>query len=143
MTYFVFFYLILPIFRSVPYSVLYIWHPDFFFLKMLIKYMYKYCYTVFFVNKGIANFTQNLQMFTSVYRCETSLNAMTTAKFNEINDEILQALQYKFRSTPMYCLSNLSLDVSLFDDEYGINNYIHTVVFAIKCRCRKLTVTVA
>ncbi len=69
---------------------------------------------------GIGNFSQNLQMFTSVYRCETSLNEMTTAKFNEINDEILQSLQYKFRATPLYCLSSMSFDVSLFDDDHAM-----------------------
>ncbi len=69
---------------------------------------------------GIASFSENLQMFMSVYRCETSLNEMTTAKFNEINDEILKSLQYKFRATPFYCLSNMSFDVSLFDDDHAM-----------------------
>lgn len=69
---------------------------------------------------GINTFNKNLQMFTSVYRCETSLNQMTTFKFIEINDEILKSLQYKFRKTPLYCFTNLSFDVSLFDDDHAM-----------------------
>ena len=69
---------------------------------------------------GICTFNKNIQMFTSVYRCETSLNQMTTSKFIEINDEILKSLQYKFRKTPLYCFSNLSFDVSLFDDDHAM-----------------------
>ena len=69
---------------------------------------------------GISRFNENIQMFTSVYRCETSLNQMNTSKFNEINEEILNSLQYKFRRTPFYCLANLSFDVSLFDDDHAM-----------------------
>ena len=42
------------------------------------------------VMPGISKFTQNVQMFMSVYRCETSLIQMTPSKFNEINDEIIR-----------------------------------------------------
>ena len=41
---------------------------------------------------GIAKFNENIQMFTSVYRCETSLVQMNTTKFNEICDEILVSI---------------------------------------------------
>lgn len=31
-----------------------------------------------------------------------------------------KGLQYKFRTIPIYCLSNLSFDVSLFDDDHAM-----------------------
>jgi hypothetical protein len=69
---------------------------------------------------GIEKFNTNLQMFTSVYRCETSLVQMDSVKFNEICDEIMQSLQYKFRKYANCCLSNLSFDNSLYDDDHAM-----------------------
>lgn len=59
-------------------------------------------------------------MFTSVYRCESSLVQMSTRKFNEICDELLESLQYKFRKNPLCCLTNLSFDTSLYDDDHAM-----------------------
>ena len=59
-------------------------------------------------------------MFTSVYRCETSLVELNTEKFNEICDEIMQGLYYKFRKYSNCCLSNLSFDSSLYDDDHAM-----------------------
>ena len=67
---------------------------------------------------GISKFNANIQLFTSVYRCETSLVQMNTKKFNEICDEIMQSLHYKFRKFTNCCLSNLSFDNSLYDDDH-------------------------
>jgi hypothetical protein len=69
---------------------------------------------------GIPKFNENIQMFTSVYRCETSLVQMNTTKFNEICDDILKSLQYKFRKYSNCCLSNLSFDCSLYDDDHAM-----------------------
>ena len=69
---------------------------------------------------GIARFARNVQMFTSVYRLETSLVQMNTAKFNEICDEMLEAWQYKFRKHERCCLANLSIDNSLYDDDHAM-----------------------
>ena len=69
---------------------------------------------------GISRFDENIQMFTSVYRCERSLVQMNTPKFNEICDEILRSLKYKFRKYSNYCLSNLSFDTSLYDDDHAM-----------------------
>jgi hypothetical protein len=63
---------------------------------------------------------KHLQMFYSVYRCETSLVQMNSKKFNEICDEILESLQYKFRKYPQCCLTNLSFDSSLYDDDHAM-----------------------
>lgn len=69
---------------------------------------------------GIDKFTCNLQMFTNVYRCETSLVQMNTKKFNEICDDILESLRYKFRKYQNCCLLNLSFDNSLYDDDHAM-----------------------
>jgi hypothetical protein len=69
---------------------------------------------------GLDKFQKHLQMFYSVYRCETSLVQMNTKKFNEICDEILESLQYKFRKYPNCCLTNLSFDSSLYDDDHAM-----------------------
>lgn len=69
---------------------------------------------------GKNKFDNNLQMFTSVYRCETSLVQMNTKKFNEICDEILESLKYKFRRYNNCCLTNLSFDSSLYDDDHAM-----------------------
>ena len=69
---------------------------------------------------GISRFNDNLQMFTSVFRCETSLVQMSTRRFSEICDDILQSLFYKFRKYPNCCLSNLSFDHSLYDDDHAM-----------------------
>jgi hypothetical protein len=69
---------------------------------------------------GLDKFNKHLQMFYSVYRCETSLVQMNSKKFNEICDEILESLQYKFRKYPNCCLTNLSFDSSLYDDDHAM-----------------------
>jgi hypothetical protein len=69
---------------------------------------------------GVSNFVSNLQMFTCVYRCETSLMQMNSKMFNEICDEILERLRYKFRHIENCCLSNLSFDSSLYDDDHAM-----------------------
>jgi hypothetical protein len=69
---------------------------------------------------GIYKFNSNVQMFTSVYRCTTSLVELGTEKFNEICDEIMVGLQYKFRKYPYCCLTNLSFDSSLYDDDHAM-----------------------
>jgi hypothetical protein len=69
---------------------------------------------------GIERFNRNLQMFTSIYRCETSLVQMSTMKFNEIYNDIMQSLQYKFRRYKNCCLMNLSFDNSLYDDDHAM-----------------------
>jgi hypothetical protein len=69
---------------------------------------------------GIYKFNSNIQMFTTVYRCETSLVELNTEKFNEICDEIMVGLQYKFRKYANCCLSNLSFDSSLYDDDHAM-----------------------
>ena len=57
-----------------------------FLLNIQIKILHLF---VFRYMPGISKFNENIQMFTSVYRCETSLVQMNTTKFNEICDEIL------------------------------------------------------
>ena len=69
---------------------------------------------------GLDKLNKHLQMFTSVYRCETSLVQMNTKKFNEICDEILETLQFKFRKYPNCLLTNLSFDSSLYDDDHAM-----------------------
>lgn len=68
---------------------------------------------------GIA-FSSNLQMFTSIYRCEAKLVQMNTKKFNEIFDYVLEGLSYKFRRYKNCVLANLSIDTSLFDDDHAM-----------------------
>ncbi|CAF0888667.1 unnamed protein product [Brachionus calyciflorus] len=65
-------------------------------------------------------FDTNLQMFTSVYRCEASLVQINTKKFNEIFDDILESLSYKFRKYDNCVLANLSFDSSLYDDDHAM-----------------------
>lgn len=65
-------------------------------------------------------FSTNIQMFTSIYRCEAKLVQMNIKKFNEIFDYILEGLAYKFRSFKNYVLANLSTDTSLFDDDHAM-----------------------
>jgi hypothetical protein len=70
---------------------------------------------------GISRFNENIQFFNSVYRCETSLVQMNTKKFNEICDEILLSLYYKFsKIAKNICLTNLSFDNSLYDDDHAM-----------------------
>ncbi len=70
---------------------------------------------------GINTFTENLQFFNSIYRCETSLVQMNTKKFNQICDEILLSLHYKFsKIAKNFCLTNLSFDNSLYDDDHAM-----------------------
>lgn len=70
---------------------------------------------------GIDKFLTNVQMFTSVYRCETSsIVQVNQIKLNEICEEILESLKYKFRKNSQFCLTNLSFDSSLYDDDHAM-----------------------
>jgi len=69
---------------------------------------------------GIMKLKSNYQMFVRVFRCETSLIQLNTKELNEILDRILLSLKYKFRNLKNYCLTNISFDISLYDDDHAM-----------------------
>jgi hypothetical protein len=69
---------------------------------------------------GISQFSNPVQMFTAVYRCDITTNGLDSKRLNDIYDEVINSLSYRYRNKTNCCITNLAFRNSLYDDDHAM-----------------------